>query len=91
MLLRCDLRGAPYPRSRDAFDSRNSLTQHTRARRDAIDVHGARAAQRHATTEFGARHRGNIMQCPQQRHVVRDVERTHLAGDFQLDHSLSPW
>ena len=55
--------------------------QHAGAHRDAVDVHRARTAQRHAAAVLGARHPQVIAQHPQQRRVGRRVDLKRLIVD----------
>jgi hypothetical protein len=59
----------------------------------AVDVHGARAALPQAAAELRAAHVEHVAQDPQQRHVVRHVNRSQRAVDPQrsrLGHGTSP-
>src|SRR5262249_12029877 len=61
----------------DAVDRRDAGP-----RRIAVDMHGARAAQRHAATELGAGHAEHVAQHPQERRVAVDVDAVRSAVDF---------
>src|SRR5882672_11106332 len=73
----------------DGLDRGDALAGRGRDRRDArahglaVDVHRARAAQRHAAAEFRAGHPEHIAQHPQQRRVVVDIDAAGFAVDRQ--------
>ena len=49
---------------------------------DAVDMHGAGAAQRHAAAELRAGHAEHVAQHPQQRRVAVDIDAVRLSVDF---------
>src|SRR3546814_20713049 len=57
-----------------------------RARGDAVHMHGASTAHRHATAEFGAGQPELVADDPEQRRVLGNVEITFLAIDLKLHH-----
>lgn len=59
------------------------------ASRLPVDVKGARAAQAYAAAELGAVHLEHVVQGPQQRYVVRDIELARPPVHVQRDHSHS--
>src|SRR5438270_283078 len=67
----CDLRFA------DAIDRSD-----TGAHRDAIEMHGASAAQCHAAAELRAGHAQHVAQHPKQRRVAVDIDAMRLTVDF---------
>ena len=77
----------------DALDGGDGLVGGVGHRRDtspngsAVEVHGARTAQAHAATEFGAGQLGPFEDNPEQGHGRIDVERSRLTvkgeGDGQ--------
>jgi hypothetical protein len=48
---------------------------------DAIHMHRAGAAQRHAAAEFGAGHAQHVAQYPEERRISVDIDVMHLAVD----------
>ena len=57
-----------------------------RAHRDAVEMHGAGAAQAGAATELGAGHLQLLADDPEQRRVVGRVDLTRLTVDGERDH-----
>ena len=55
-----------------------------RAGGDAVDMHGAGAAQRHAAAELRAGHAEHVAQHPEQRRVAVDIDAVSLAVDFKM-------
>src|SRR5262249_30882517 len=78
-----------------AFNGHNILARgaahdrDTTARGGALHVHGAGAAQPHATPVFGPGELQQVAEVPQQRHLRIAIERTLNAIDLALDHSLT--
>ena len=66
-------------RDRSAFDSRHR--HRAGAHRSAIDVHGAAAAERDATTELRSVETEVLTQHPQQRRVRVRLDGARLAID----------
>src|SRR5262249_55280433 len=50
-------------------------------------MHGAGATERDAAPELGAVHAEHVAQCPEERHVRRDVELVQLSIDSHGDHA----
>ena len=84
----CSFPALPTP----ALDRRRPACPRPRHRQDAradalaVDVNGARAAQRHAAAELRARHAEVLAQDPEQRRLGIDVEGVDLPVDIQADH-----
>src|SRR5262249_4318723 len=71
----------------DAVDRRDA-----RARRCAVQMHRAGAAQRHAAAEFRAGHPQHVAQHPQQRGIAVDIHRVSGAVDADGEgHALTPY
>ena len=47
-----------------------------------IDMHGARAAERHAASELRAGHTQHIAQDPEQRCIAVDIDVVRVPVDF---------
>src|SRR5258708_32982788 len=60
-----------------------------RAHRDAVEMHGAGAAQAGAAAELGAGHLQLLADDPEQRRVVGSVDLTRLTVDGECDHVSS--
>src|SRR5216683_1590160 len=56
---------------------------------NAVEVHRARAAQRHAAAEFRAGHPEHVAKNPEQRRVVVDIDAASSAVDCQRMWHLS--
>jgi hypothetical protein len=54
-------------------------------RGDAVDMHRADAAERHAAAELGASHAQHIAQHPQERGVIVDIDCSLDAVDLDFD------
>src|SRR6266705_1535370 len=82
-------RGANGLDGGDALAGRGSDRRDARARRLAVEVHRARAAQRHAAAEFRAGHPEHVAQHPEQGRVVVDIDAAGFAVDCQRMWHLS--
>jgi hypothetical protein len=51
---------------------------------DAIDMHGAGAAQRHAAAELRAGHAEHVAQHPQERRIAVDIDAVCVPVDFDV-------
>src|SRR5690348_3511569 len=71
-------------------DARNRCG--ARPHRLAVDVDGARAAQRHAASELGPGEAERVTQYPEQRHRRDSVDRLRFSVECELDrsHSIPP-
>jgi hypothetical protein len=54
-------------------------------RRETVDVHGARAAQRQTSPEFRAGQTEHVTQDPKQRRVAVDVDAVRASVDFDRE------
>src|SRR5579859_2088418 len=83
-----------YRRAADGFNGGDRLAGcgrdrgDARARRDAIQMHSARSAKRHPTSEFRAGETQLIAKRPQEGRIRRHVHRHRLAVDIQGWHGI---
>src|SRR5262249_14332170 len=80
---------------RQALDRRDGVARGAADRRDArahgvaVEVHGARTAQRLAAAVLGAGEAEQVAQHPQERHGLVGVDLAQDAVDAELDHRLT--
>jgi hypothetical protein len=79
---------APAGGCADGFDGRDVRTADaldrgdTGAALDAVDMHGARAAQRHAAAKLRAGHAEHVTRHPQRRRIAVDIDAVYVPIDF---------
>jgi hypothetical protein len=83
------------PPSRRYFDGRDGRIAEAVDRsdagtdRDAVDMHGARPAQRDSAAELRAGHAEHVAQHPQEWRVAIDIDAVRLTVDFYSEDHAS--